>query len=60
MRPILISVLLLGALWVADRMFYHSRYSHEVWQGVKLESQKIGSDIRKWAKFYIGRAKHFA
>jgi sensor domain CHASE-containing protein len=51
MRLILILVLLLGALWVADKFLYHGHYSQEVWQDVKQESQKIESDIRRWTKF---------
>jgi hypothetical protein len=51
MRLILILVFLLGGLWVADRMFYNSRYSNEIWRDTKQEAQKIGSDIRRWTKF---------
>jgi hypothetical protein len=51
MRLLLFLLFLLGGLWVADRMFYNSHYSHEVWQDMKQESQKIESDIRRWTKF---------
>jgi sensor domain CHASE-containing protein len=51
MRLLLFFLFLLGGLWVADRMFYKSRYSREVWQDMKQESQKIESDIRRWTKF---------
>jgi hypothetical protein len=51
MRLIIIAALVLGAFWVADRTFYKSRYSNEIWHNIKQESQKIESDIRRWTKF---------
>jgi hypothetical protein len=51
MRILLFIVFCAVALWLADVLFFKSRYSNEVWLEINQQTRKIEYEIRRWVKF---------
>jgi hypothetical protein len=51
MRFLLFIVFCAGALWLADVLFFKSRYSNEVWLAINQQAHKFEYEIRRWVKF---------
>jgi lysylphosphatidylglycerol synthetase-like protein (DUF2156 family) len=39
------------ALWLADVMFYDSRYSNQIWFELNQQAQKANYEVRRWVRF---------